>query len=325
MIACYGGAISVGDIGDDAPRQQEKPHLMTILSRAIPFLLAATFTLAAHAQPVADTVMGQRGDVRITYADLQDALAQLEPGVRAQVTATPQSLANFTRERLLNKAVLSEALSKKWETRPEVVRRVNETRDAVITQTYLMALVPPDPAFPSEAEVTAAYETNKPHLMVPRQYRIAQIVLTEKAGMSPQELEEVRKKAVDLRAQAVRPKADFADLAKKFSQEPQSADKGGDVGWLREPDMIPAVKDVVTAMTDGGVSQPVHVPDGWHILKLLAVKPAGELPLIEAKPQIVTALRQARAQRMMRAYLDEMLKSQPIQLNEIELAKDAGK
>ena len=298
---------------------------MTFLSRAVPVLLAAMFTIAANAQPVADTVVAQRGDVRLTYADLQDALALLDPAARAQVTATPQSLANFTRERLLNKAVLSEAMSKKWDTRPEIIRRINETRDAVITQTYLMSLVPPDPSFPSEADVTAAYDNNKPHLIVPRQFHIAQIVLSEKPGMSQQELDEISKRAADLRAQAVRPKADFADLAKKFSQEPQSADKGGDVGWLREPDMIPAVKDVVAGMIEGGISQPVHVPGGWHILKLLAVKPAGELPLIDAKPQIVAALRQARAQRMMRAYLDDMLKSQPIQLNEIELTKDAGK
>jgi parvulin-like peptidyl-prolyl isomerase len=298
---------------------------MTLIPRAIPLLLAVLFTVTANAQPVPDTILAQRGDVRFTYADLQDALASLDPAVRAQVAATPQSLANFARERLLNKAVLTEALSKQWETRPEVVRRIAETRDAVITQTYLMSLVPPDPSFPSDADVTTAYETNKAHLMLPRQYHIAQIVLNEKAGMSQQELDALRKKAADLRAQAVRPKTDFADLAKKASQETQSADKGGDVGWLREPDMIPAVKNVVAAMTEGGISQPVHVPDGWHILKLLAVKPAGELPLAEAKPQIVNALRQARTQRMMRAYLDEMLKSQPIQLNEIELTKEAGK
>ena len=291
---------------------------MTILSRAIPLLLAAMFLIAADEPPGTDIVV-QRGDVRLTGGDLKDALNLLDPAARAQVTATPQALANFARERLLNLSVLAEAKSKQWETRPEIVRRINETRDAVILQTYLASLVPSDPAFPSEAEVTSAYETNKGRLVVPRQFHIAQIVLTVKAGATPQEDEEVHKKALDLRTQAVRPKADFADLARKYSQEPQSAEKGGDVGWLREPDMIPAVHEAVSGLIDSGVSQPVHVPDGWHILKLLATKPSGELPLLDAKPQIVAALRQARAQRLMRAYLDEMLKSEPIQVNEIEL------
>ncbi len=145
-----------------------------------------------------------------------------------------------------------------------------------------------------------------------------------KPGATPQEDEEAHKKAQDLRAQAMRPNADFGEIAKKNSQDQQSADKGGDVGWLREPDMIPAVREVVSGMIESGISQPVRVPDGWHVLKLLAMKPAGTLPLLDAKPQLVAALRQARAQRLVRADLDNMLKAQPIQLNEIALTKEAA-
>ena len=45
---------------------------------------------------------------------------------------------------------------------------------------------------------------------------------------------------------------------------------------------------------------------------------------MDAKPQIVQALRQNRAQRLMRAYLDDMLKEKPIEVNEIELTKEVG-
>jgi len=296
---------------------------MTILSRAIPLLLAALFLIAADAPPAAD-IVAQRGDVRLTGAELRDVLGLLDPAARAQVTATPQSLANFARERLLNMVVQAEAGAKKWDAQPDVIRRIAEARDAVITQTYLASVVPADPAYPSEAEITAAYESNKTRLVVPRQYHIAQIVLTVAPGAAPQDDEEVHKKAVGLRAQAVRPNADFADLARKNSQDAQGAEKGGDVGWLREPDMIPPVREAVSGLIESGISQPVRVPDGWHILKLLAMKPAGTVPLIDAKAQIVAALRQARAQRSIRGYLDDMLKAQPIQLNEIELTKQAG-
>jgi peptidylprolyl isomerase len=310
---------------------EKKPTVMIVLSRAIPLLLAALFLIAAGEPPTppappapAADVVAQRGDVRLTSTDLNDALSLLDPAARAQVTANPQALANFVRERLLNMAVLAEARAKKWDAQPDVGRRIAETRDAVILQTYLTSLVPPDPLYPSEAEVTAAYETNKARLVTPKQYHIAQIVFLVKAGATPRDEEDVQKKALDLRAQAIRPKADFAELAKKNSQETQSADKGGDVGWLRDPDMLPAVRDAVAGMQEGGISQPVRVPDGWHVLKLLGVKPPGEVSLLDAKPQIVAALRQARAQRLMRAYLDNMLKDQPIQVNEIELTKQVS-
>jgi peptidylprolyl isomerase len=122
----------------------------------------------------------------------------------------------------------------------------------------------------------------------------------------------------------VRPNADFAELARRNSQEPQSAAKGGDIGWLQEPAMIPVVREAVSGLIESGISQPVRASDGWHILKLLAMKPAGTIPLQDARPQIVAALRQARTQRLARAYLDEMVKAQPIQLNEIELSKQAS-
>ncbi len=301
----------------------EATRQMSILPRIIPLLLAALLVVAAGESPDTD-VVAQRGDVRLTGAELKDALALLDPAARAQVTATPQALSAFVRDRLLNLSVLAEARAKQWDTQPDIVRRINETKDAVVLQTYLASLVPSDPLYPSEAEVTAAYDSNKSRLMVPRQFHLAQIVLTVKPGATAQEDEAVHKKAIELRARAVRPKADFAELARSNSQEQQSAEKGGDVGWLREPDMIPAVRDVVAGMAEDAISQPVHVPDGWHILKLLEIKQAGPVPLSDAKPQIVQALRQARAQRTMRAYLDEMLKTQPVQVNEIELTKQMG-
>jgi parvulin-like peptidyl-prolyl isomerase len=296
---------------------------MTFLPRAVALPLAVLLLIAAGDPPDAG-IVAQRGDLRLTGGELKDTLSLLDPAVRAQVTATPQALANFTRERLLNLSVLAEARDKKWDTQPDVVRRMNEARDAVVLQTYLASVVPPDPDYPSDADVSAAYEANKARMTLPRQFHLAQIVLSVKPDAAPREDEAVHKKAVELRAQAVRPKADFAALARQNSQDQRSAERGGDVGWLREPDMMPAVREAVAPMPDNEVSQPIHVPDGWHILKLLETRPAGPVPLADAKPQIVAALRQARMQRTMRAYLDDMLKAQPIQVNEIELTKQVG-
>jgi hypothetical protein len=165
---------------------------MSMRSRAVPLLLATLLVTAADAPPDADLV-AQRGDVRLTVTELQEVLSSLDPTARAQVTATQQSLTNFVRERVLNMAILADAKAKQWDTRPDVVRKIAEMRDAVITQTYLASLIPPDPAYPSDAEIAAAYESNKSRLVLPRQYHIAQIVLTVKPGATAGEEEEVHK------------------------------------------------------------------------------------------------------------------------------------
>ncbi len=296
---------------------------MTLFSRAVPCMIAAMLVMGAG-EPPGGEVVAQRGDVRMTAADLKDALTLLDPAARAQVLAAPQGLANFVRDRLANLSVLAEAKAKGWDAQPEVVRRANEAREAVVLQTFLASVVPPDPMFPTEAEVTSAYENNKARLMVPKQLRVAQIVLTVKPGATAQEDEETKRKIADLRAQALKPKGDFAELAKKHSQEQPTAENGGEVGWLREPDMQPPVREAMANVQEGGISQPVRIQDGWHIVKLLGVKPAGPVPLAEARPQIVQALRQARTQRLMRAYVEDMIKAQPVQVNEIELNKAAA-
>src|SRR5262249_51015343 len=129
-------------------RSRKKPGYMIILSRAVPLLLTAMLVIAAGEPPGSD-VVAQRGDVRLTAAELKDALGLLEPAARAQVTANPQALAAFVRERLLNMAVLAEARAKQWDTQPDIVRKIYETKDAMILQSYLASMVPADPLFPS--------------------------------------------------------------------------------------------------------------------------------------------------------------------------------
>jgi parvulin-like peptidyl-prolyl isomerase len=42
--------------------------------------------------------------------------------------------------------------------------------------------------------------------------------------------------------------------------------KGGDLGWLREDQLIPAVRTAAAGLQEGAVSEPVRAPDGWHVL-----------------------------------------------------------
>jgi peptidylprolyl isomerase len=274
------------------------------------------------AQPPAPSdVIAQRGDLKLTSADVKAMLAKLDPATRAKVEATSGSLAGFVRDKMVDRLMLAQAKDKGWDQKPEVIQRINDAKDAIILQSYAASLVPPDPDFPPDQAITATYEANKTKFMVPKQYHIAQIAILVPANAKPEAEEAARRKATELRAQAVKPKADFAQLAKKNSQDTTTADKGGDAGWVREDAIVPALRQVVEAMPDNAVSEVIHLPDGYHIIHLMGTKPAAPAPLDDVKPQIIALLRQARTQQGIRTYVDAMLKSQPIQLNEIDLTK----
>lgn len=64
-------------------------------------------------------------------------------------------------------------------------------------------------------------------------------------------------------------KAKFADEAKQLSQDPGSANQGGDLGWAY-PDMYdPAFRDALMNLKKGELSAPVHSSFGWHLIQLL--------------------------------------------------------
>ncbi|MDR3417498.1 MAG: peptidylprolyl isomerase [Nevskia sp.] len=302
-----------------------EPVVMKSARACLPLLGLLLLTAAGDPPPsVPADVVAQRGDVTITTTQLGDLLATLDPAQRAQLQANPTAMADFVRQRVIGETLLSEARAKGWDKRPEVVQKADEARDAVIVQTYAASLVPSDDGYPSDTELSAAYEANKGRMMVPRQYHLAQIVFLVPPGAPAGTDDAMKSKAQELRTQAVKPKADFADLARKNSQETASAPKGGDVGWLREDQILPVVREVVTRLPDNGISQPVRAPDGWHVLRVLETRPAGPMSLADAKPQLVQAMRQARAQQAMRNYVATMLSTTPIQINDGALSKQVA-
>lgn len=237
-------------------------------------------------------VVAQRGDVKLTAADIRDMVDHTDPPLRTQLQSNPAALAEFVRDRLLRRSLLIEAHATKWDENPDVVARANDARETVIMQTYLISKIPADPNYPTQADIAAAYELNKPRFATPKQYHVAQIAILVPAGASKDVDEEAHRKALALRALAIKPKADFADLAKKELQDKASAERGGDMDWLREDQLVPSVRDAVATLPENGVTEPVRSPLAWHVVKLLGVRPPGVLPLDQVRNSLVQALRQ---------------------------------
>lgn len=276
--------------------------------------------VAASGEPVA-----QRGSFKLTVEDVHDLVQRADPTLRAQLLANPAALSEFVRDRLLRQALLDQAKAVGFDQKQEVVVRANDARDGVIVSSFIGSLTEPDAAFPSKAEILAVYEGNKSRFMMPRQYQVAQIAVRLPVGSPPKADADAKAKIQDVRQLLNKPKADFAELARKFSDDRGSAEKGGDLGWLREDQLVPAVKDAVAGMAENSVSDPVRTPDGWHILKLTGMRPAAVAPFADVSDSIAQALRQQRAQQNARAFVEDMLRKEPIQLNEIELAKSVAK
>ena len=88
---------------------------------------------------------------------------------------------------------------------------------------------------------------------------------------------------------------DFAELAKKYSEGP-SRDRGGDLGFFRQGQMVPAFDKAVFTMQPGEIRGPVRTRFGLHLIKLIEIKPARTRPLAEVRDQIKKELLKEQGQ-----------------------------
>ena len=273
------------------------------------------------AKPANDPVVAERGDVKITASQVRDMVRFADPEQRHQMETNPGALLQIVRDRLLKLALLDEAKAHQWDKREDVAYHAELAREDSIAGSWIAMQVAGDPSFPTDDQVQAAYDANKSKLMVPRQYHLAQIFLAVPQGAGKQTEDEDQRKLADLRQQVLKQHTDFAVLAKRYSDEKASGANGGELGWLREDQLVPQIRAAVQALAEGALSEPVRSPSGWHLIKLLGVKAPAPATLAEARDALVKAMRQERLVEGQRNYLANMLKQQPVQVNEIELSK----
>lgn len=81
--------------------------------------------------------------------------------------------------------------------------------------------------------------------------------------------QQARLKLEEIAADIKSGKTTFAAAAKEYSQDPGSANQGGDLGWATPDIFDPAFRDALTKLHKGQISAPVHSSFGWHLIELL--------------------------------------------------------
>lgn len=173
--------------------------------------------------------------------------------------------------------------SKQFET-PEQARAeyVVLSMDAIASQLAV-----------TDAEITSWYDGHKAQYGVPEERRASHILIgSEKVGK-----DKAKAKAEDVLKEIRSNPANFADLAKKNSDDPGSAAKGGDLGYFGRGMMVKPFEDTTFALKEGEISGLVESDYGFHIIKLTGIHAAKEKPLAEVKAEIEAELKKTAASR----------------------------
>ena len=127
--------------------------------------------------------------------------------------------------------------------------------------------LPASPA-PEAAILKALYDADSNAFSTPEERRARHILVNFGADKA-----EALKSTQAIKAK-LDAKADFASLAKEFSDDPGSKPAGGDLGWVRKGLMTPKFEESLFSLAKDQVSEPVETEFGWHLIQLQEIKPA---------------------------------------------------
>jgi peptidyl-prolyl cis-trans isomerase C len=121
--------------------------------------------------------------------------------------------------------------------------------------------------------------------------------------------------AAKVAALATKKGADFAALAKQYSEEPGAKESGGDLGFFTKDRMVPEFAEAAFSQKVGQVSQPVRTQFGWHVIKVTDTKPAHQLSFDEVKDELVNYLKRNKQREAIQNLIKELRDSAKVENN----------
>ena len=143
----------------------------------------------------------------------------------------------------------------------------------------------------SDADIKAYYDQNLARYKTDEQRRASHILIAAGKDAPAADKEAAKAKAEKILAQLRKSPNDFAKLAKENSQDPGSAERGGDLDFFGKGMMVKPFEEAAYALKEGEISEVVQSDFGFHIIRLTALKAATTRPLSEVKANITDEIR----------------------------------
>ena len=149
---------------------------------------------------------------------------------------------------------------------------------------------------PSEDELREYYNTNKNQFSVPEERQASHILIQLEEGADEDAVNAAREKAQSLKAK-IDAGESFADLAKANSDDPGSAEMGGDLGYFGRGIMEGDFEEAAFALKEGEVSEPVLTSFGFHIIKLTGIRAPESKPFADVRDEILAQFQTDAAEK----------------------------
>jgi peptidyl-prolyl cis-trans isomerase D len=149
----------------------------------------------------------------------------------------------------------------------------------------------------TDEDLRKYYAENEKRYTAAEERRASHILIKAEKGMSQADRDKARAKAEALLAEVRKSPASFAELARKNSEDPGSAEKGGDLDFFGRGAMVKPFEDAAFALKPGETSGLVQSDFGYHIIHMAEVRGGEKRSFESVRPEIENEIRTQLAQR----------------------------
>jgi peptidyl-prolyl cis-trans isomerase C len=285
VVTFEGGDVTQGELDEFAERNgfgnlsKDDPQYQTAVQQIMPQLVGIEIAKA----------YAQEQNITVSDEEVDQEIAKIKEQVGDQARSSGQDMSN--------QEAYEQALKQNNITEDQLREDIRENLPVQKVQERVTG-----DAAPSDKEIQNYYEKNKEAQFTTPEQRCVRHILFNK---------DQKEKAEDVK-QKLENGGDFAKLAKEYSQDPGSAEKGGDLGCLGKGETVPEFEQAAFGAKQGEIVGPVKTEFGYHILKVTDVKTEQARSLQEVESQIRSQLATEKQSEAFNKWIEEQKKERNV-------------
>jgi peptidyl-prolyl cis-trans isomerase C len=264
------------------------------------------FLLLFNSYPAAaeDLVLAKTGKYEFHESDFQRFLSYSPPYLKQQIVSNPEQKESLIRHLMLQKIISDLARKEGLDKKDDIKEQLQYLMDDFLSKVYVLQSIV-EKVSVSEDEAKKYYDKNGKQFVVPEQIRVRHILIKVPFG-APGDAKTKAKNKAEQMLGWLKKGEKFETLAEHYSEDADSAKRGGDLGYLSKGRMSKSFEEAAFSLKPGQISGVVETDLGYHLIRVDDHKPSETKDFSVVKDAIVDQLKRELIQAKVEAFNKEV-------------------
>ena len=286
---------------------------LIFLTTIVSFFLCSGLTYAT--EPSFDhEILARVRNETLTMEKFSLMVQGMPPQYQAMVKNMPEVKNDLIRSWTETKLLCQEALDSDLDKNPVVVLKLEEMKDRILVETLISQRIDMKTPVP-ENEIRGYYDSHPDEFIQGELVKVQHILIRTGNDATPEEQTKAMEQITEIQERLQQGES-FMELAKEFSEDPGSKDKGGDLGYFGKGHMVPEFEDAAFSTAVGQVCSPVKTQYGFHLIKVNDKTEPLKISFEKISRKLEETLRAERNHKALQNLIAELKEKYPVTIYE---------